>query len=249
MRLIRLYCDPKAMALDAGFEGELDSRNAHYLKNVLRVRAGQKLELFDGLGKEYSANVSVVERRKVEIQVGDLISRDVSSESPLDICLAIGISKGERMDWVMQKSTELGVNRICPLKTQRCEVKLDEQRLNKKLEHWKSVVISASEQSYRSKIPDIAISHTFTDFVNSTSSDLSLVFDPMGKPLDKIATDLAKPKSITVAIGPEGGFTDAELNVACDSGYELCVFGPRILRTETAPVACLAVLQHLWGDC
>lgn len=249
MRLIRLYCDPNAMTLHAGFEGELDSRNTHYLKNVLRARAGQALELFDGLGKEYSANISLVERRKIQIQIGDLISKKVSTESPLAICLAIGISKGERMDWVMQKATELGVSRIIPLKTQRCEVKLDEQRFNKKLEHWKSVVISASEQSNRSTIPGIAAAQTFSDFVKSKSSDLCLVFDPKGKSLATIASGLAKPKSVTVAIGPEGGFTDAELNVASESGYELCVFGPRILRTETAPVACLAVLQHLWGDC
>lgn len=247
MRRIRLYCDPADFSLQSGFCGELDPRNTHYLKNVLRVRAEQALVLFDGEGHEYQAKVKTVGRRDIEIEIGNQISRDQSPESELNIQLGIGISKGERMDWVMQKATEMGVAGIHPLSTQRCDVKLDASRMEKKLGHWKSVLVSATEQSNRVCIPGLNSPVRFDEFAEAPA-DLKLLFDPNGIALTAVARDLPAPTSVAIAIGPEGGFCEEELAVAENSGFRICSMGPRVLRTETAPVAALAVIQQLWGD-
>lgn len=247
MRRIRLYCDPADFSLQSGFCGELDPRNTHYLKNVLRVRAEQALVLFDGEGREFEAKVKTVGRRDIEIEIGDLISRGQSPESELTIQLGIGISKGERMDWVMQKATEMGVANIYPLFTERCDVKLDASRMEKKLNHWKSVLVSATEQSNRICIPGLNSPTSFKKFAE-VPADLKLLFDPDGIALAHVARQIPAPQSVAIAIGPEGGFCKEELTVAEQSGFRVCAMGPRILRTETAPVAALAVIQHLWGD-
>ena len=247
MRRIRLYCDPSEFSLQSGFCGELDSRNTHYLKNVLRVRSEQKLVLFNGEGQEYEAKVKSVGRRDIEIEIGDQIFRDQSPESNMSIQLGIGISKGERMDWVMQKATEMGVASIHPLLTQRCDVKLDASRLEKKLGHWKSVVVSATEQSNRIRVPEISAPAGLKVFAEN-EADLKLLFDPSGRSLSSVAGEISTPKSVALAIGPEGGFCEEELRESERTGFQVCSIGPRVLRTETAPVAALAVIQQLWGD-
>ncbi len=249
MRRVRLYCDPTGLELKSGYVGELDARNTHYLKNVLRTRVGQPLALFDGNGNELQAQVSVVERRKVVVSIGETINRPYETESPLKISLGIGISKGERMDWVVQKATELGVYSIHPLFTERCDVKLDEQRLGKKIAHWQSVVVSACEQCDRSRLPSLAVPEDFSQFIAREADGVNLIFDPTGSPLRDLTNSLTPPNKVTLLVGPEGGFVPGEIEKAEQSGYNSCTFGPRILRTETAPVAGISVLQHLWGDC
>lgn len=251
MRRIRLYCDPANLSLRSGYVGELDSRNLHYLKNVLRVRSGQVLALFDGRGQEFEASVTAVNRRDIEISIGKTVNREQSSESPLNIQLAIGISKGERMDWVMQKATELGVTSIQPLFSERCDVKLDATRLNKKLDHWKSVIVSACEQSDRVSLPNIHEPIDLKDYLNRKevqAADLRLVFHPGGQSLSQIAKSHKAPESVVMVIGPEGGFEDSEAAGAANRGFLITGLGARILRTETAPVAALAIAQYSWGD-
>jgi len=253
MRIIRLYCDPNESCIAPGYQGCLGDRNTNYLKNVLRAKQGQALCLFDGLGNEYAAYVSKVDRRSVSVLVESSIAAEVQSESPLDIGLAIGLSKGDRMDYVMQKATELGVKRLQPLYTTNVDLKLDNNRMQKKLQHWRAVVVSACEQSGRSWLPVVEEPITLDAFLNLRDTGEKILFHPTGQPV----SELKEKKSlraerdgnkIDILIGPEGGFSDAECANAQAGGARIYSLGPRILRTETAPVVVLSLMQFLWGD-
>ncbi|MDG1938863.1 MAG: 16S rRNA (uracil(1498)-N(3))-methyltransferase [Pseudomonadales bacterium] len=247
MRRSRIYCEQE---IQLGQSMLLDSRNSHYLLHVLRVKENQTLVLFDGHGSDYLATINKVSRKDVSVVINEKIA-DVNTvcESPLYLTLAIAISKGERMDWVMQKATELGVNCIQPLITQRVDVKLNAERLAKKMDHWRGVVIGACEQSGRSVLPELEIAKPITSWVANDTSDLKLVLRAHGNRLTTIADGIIKkPSSATILIGPEGGLDENELSLAESSGFIAAGFGPRILRTETAPIVALSLLQERWGD-
>ena len=246
MRTHRLFSET---ALDSGGTVTLSPRNEHYLLHVLRVEAGQPLQLFDGNGAEYRAVVREVSRKRLTIEV--LEPQDpnlLTPESPLATTLAIGVSKGERMDWAVQKATELGVSRIQPLQSKRVDVKLTVERWQKKQEHWRDVAISACEQCGRSRIPTISKPLGLSSWLESDHNEFKVVLRAGQTPLVKLIENHPVAAKASILIGPEGGLAPEEFEQALEQGYVAASLGPRVLRTETAPVVALSLLQAIWGD-
>lgn len=242
MRVHRIYI---SQVLEANTELELNAQASHYLSRVLRVTLGAALELFDGKNNCAQATVSNITKKTVCVHVESVSV--VDKESPLNIHLGIGISKGDRMDWVMQKATELGVSSITPLYTERTEVKLKAEREQKKVQHWQQIMISACEQCQRNTLPTLHSPITLNEWLTQQESDYALVLHHRTqKKLNEIIT--TQPKNISLLIGPEGGLSEEEITDAEKQGFNSVVFGKRVLRTETAPLTAISILQYLWGD-
>lgn len=241
MRIPRIYLNQE---MTTGQESQLGERSAHYLANVLRMKKGSQLILFNGSGLEYTATVLTLNRKEGTVLVNS--HTDPGRESGLFTHLGIGLSRGERMDYVVQKSTELGVNVIQPLFTEFCEVKLDSKRAAKKREHWTQVSISACEQSGRVKLPEIREPITLKAWLESTldCQKKYLLDQYQESGLDAAS----RPESVALLIGPEGGLSENEKALATGQGFSGLKLGSRTLRTETAPVAALSLFQHLWGN-
>ncbi|WP_405231623.1 16S rRNA (uracil(1498)-N(3))-methyltransferase [Lentisalinibacter salinarum] len=241
MRTVRLhYPEP----LTSGDEVTVGEDDARYLTRVLRLPVGAPLVLFDGRGGEYDATMVTAGRRVVTVAVGE--HRAVERESPLAVTVAQGISRGERMDHVVQKTTELGAAAIVPLLCERGVVRLDDKRAAARLEHWQRVAVSACRQCGRNRLPQIAPITALEDWLAAPPTGLRLVLTPDAA--DGL-TALARPTTpVTLLVGPEGGLTDRETQAAEAAGFRPVGLGPRILRTETAAVAGIAALQTLWGD-
>jgi 16S rRNA (uracil1498-N3)-methyltransferase len=235
MRLSRFFVDA---TLSVG-EHELSEAQAHYISRVLRMSEGDAVQLFDGSGNEFRATLAEVGKKQVRVQVNESFAGQ--PESPLHIHLGQGLS---RMDWAIQKATELGVTQITPIISERCEVRLKDERAEKRQAHWQQIAISACEQCGRSVVPVIHAPVTLADWLKQTEADLKLVLHPVAEPL----TSHEKPGSLAFLIGPEGGLNDAEVAQAQDAGFHAARLGPRVLRTETAPVVALSIAQQLWGD-
>ncbi len=221
---------------------DLPEAQAHYLSRVLRLTVGAPVQLFDGSGQEYIGELTQVGKKSVQVDLQQSVAG--LAESALRIHLGQGLSRGERMDWAIQKATELGVAEITPLFTERCEVRLNQERIQKRLEHWQQVAISACEQCGRSKVPVIHPPQQLKDWQTSIVADLKLVLHPVAQPL----TAHAAPSSLAFLIGPEGGLSETEVAQAAQHGFQPARLGPRVLRTETAPIVALSVAQQLWGD-
>lgn len=217
---------------------------ANHLR-VLRIRPGNPLILFDGNGGEYRAELLRQERREAEVALGEHLPREV--ESPLRVTLVQGVSKGDRMDWTIQKAVELGVTRIVPVFTARSVVQLAGDRLEKKTAHWRGVVQSACEQCGRNFLPSLEVPISLADALATPLPGLRCLLDPAGA---RRPSELTPPGSggMTLLVGPEGGLTDEEVAAAREDGYTPIILGPRVLRTETAGIAALAAFQTLWGD-
>ncbi|WP_078082916.1 16S rRNA (uracil(1498)-N(3))-methyltransferase [Microbulbifer mangrovi] len=247
MRIPRIF---SAEPLAGKTEVQLDEAASRHLVKVLRLGPGRPLVLFDGEGGEYSAEL-LEAGKKTRVKLGDYSEED--RQSPLAITLAIGISRGDRFDWVIQKATELGVKDIQPLFTERCEVKLSGDRLQKKLGQWQQIAISACEQSARNRVPEILSPMKLPQFLDSADSDtgaaLKLVLHHRTEEtLAQLEQQLGRPRSTLLLVGPEGGLSAEEIELALERGFHALRLGPRVLRTETAPVAALSVLQFQWGD-
>jgi len=230
---------------------------SRHILRVLRLQLGDRLVLFDGEGHAFQATLTAQERDQAWVRVEAILSQD--PESPLPVTLMQGISRGERMDYTLQKSVELGVNRIVPLITRRCGVRLSAQRLEKRLRHWQAVVSHACEQCGRSRLPTVTAPLTL-----EAVCDDPAIHDPLpaSKPRDAISRIVLDPDSrqglaslapapaaVVLMIGPEGGLDTSEISLlAARAAFQRIRLGPRILRTETAGVAALAALQTLWGD-
>jgi 16S rRNA (uracil1498-N3)-methyltransferase len=228
--------------LSTGVEVVLEGQTAHYLGKVLRLGAGATLVLFNGDGSEFSATVTHVDKKTCTVLPGTQSHPAV--ESALHTVLGLGISRGERMDYAIQKATELGVNVIAPLFTEHCEVRLNEERKEKRQEHWQQIAISACEQSGRVRVPQVLAPQALATWVKSSPAELCLVLDH--QQTATLAGD--KPAGgVALLIGPEGGLAPTEIRLALDAGFKGIALGKRVLRTETAPVAALSVLQYLWG--
>ncbi len=185
---------------------------------------------------------------KREVQVEVVSSLAVDRESPLRLTLIQGIARGEKMDLILQKATELGIARIQPVNAERTEVKLDAERLDKRVAHWRSVVVSACEQSGRTRIPEVSMPATLMQAAQACdSADLRLLLDPVG---EQSLARLSPPTGagIAIAIGPEGGWSPRDREILLASGFLGLRLGPRILRTETAGLAAIAALQSRFGD-
>ncbi len=218
---------------------------ANHIGRVLRLKAGDELTLFNGQGGEYSATLTTIERQMVCALVGEFNPREC--ESPLNITLAQGVSRGERMDYTLQKSVELGVTRIIPLITERCGVKLDAKRAEKRLQHWQGVIISACEQCGRNRLPEILPLTSLTHWLSQPDSTAArwVLHHRAAHSMRQLA---APAGEVSLLIGPEGGLSRREIESAIQHGFQAVQFGPRILRTETAGVATLAAIQTHWGD-
>ena len=238
MRLSRFFIDAP---LSIG-QHELPEAQAHYIGRVLRLAAGDAVQLFDGSGQEFLGELVEVGKKVVRVELREAVAG--MAESSLRVHLGQGLSRGERMDWAIQKATELGVAQITPLVSERCEVRLKDERADKRLAHWRQVAISACEQCGRSVIPEIQAPVSLADWQRQVEADLKLVLHPVAEPLSSHAT----PQSLVFLIGPEGGLSDAEVEAAKAAGFHAARLGPRVLRTETAPVVALTVAQQLWGD-
>ncbi|MBK1723326.1 16S rRNA (uracil(1498)-N(3))-methyltransferase [Thiocystis violacea] len=240
MRTNRIYVDAEFIV---GSPLELPPAQTRHLSQVLRLGTGDPLVLFNGDGRDYAARLLESGRHaaKVVIEAGG----EPEPIAPLRIHLAIGISRGERMDFALQKAVELGVQRLTPLFTKRSQVKLDGTRLDKRTEHWRGVVVSACEQSGRRRIPILDKAEPLEAWLETQSSG-GLLLDPAA-PI--ALPDLDAPNGdLALLIGPEGGLSPGERGLACARGFRGVRLGPRILRTETAPLAAIAVIQALWGD-
>ena len=237
----RLYC---ALPLSPGALIDLPAAAARHAVTVLRLQKGDALILFNGEGGEYRASLIAANKHEARVRVAEFHA--IERESPLAVTLALGISAGERMDYSLQKATELGVSAIVPLATERSVVKLTGERADKRLQHWQNVVIAACEQCGRNRVPAVAPVQTLYSYLARVSGGARLLMlsPDAATPLKKIPPSAA----LVLLVGAEGGFSPAEHEAARASGFEAVSLGPRVLRTETAPVAALAALQTLWGD-
>lgn len=240
MRVHRVYT---TQALDLDCQIELGERASHYLVRVLRIASGQAVTLFNGDGYDYGAEVLRAGRRDILLRVG---SRQPGlPESRLRITVAQALSRGERMDQTLQKCTELGAAAFQPLISERAEVRLQGDKLQRRLEHWRGVVVSACEQCGRARIPEVSAPLTLPEWLRHSPHGLRLVLDPAAEsPLSRVRIS----DRVALAVGPEGGFSDAESGLLRGRGVEAFRLGPRVLRTETAAPAAVAVLQTLAGD-
>jgi len=243
MRIPRIYTD---QPLRTGSEVLLPEQAGEHVARVLRMERGHPLILFNGDGCEYDAALGQLAKRAVTAEVRQ--AREVNRESTLDITLAQGVARGEKMDWILQKATELGVARIVPLVTERTEVKLDEERAERRVAHWRSVVAGACEQSGRTRLPEIVAPLRLDRWLGDLGDDamLRLALLPEGDAGLRQFADMEN--GVVLCVGPEGGFSDhdvAQLHHARFHGLRL---GPRILRTETAGIAAVAALQAFFGD-
>ena len=222
------------------------SEQARYVGRVLRLRAGDVLTVFDGSGGEYPAIVETITRQELNLSVGGHVSR--STESSLRIHLVQGISRGERMDIVVQKSTELGVHRISPVVTDFSVVKLEPDRAAKRRAHWQKIAQSACEQCKRNIVPAIDAPQTLLDWFgdNAGSDDLRLIL--RADAADAMPAIEVPGSDLTILIGPEGGFSEAEVERSIVAGLTAVRLGPRIMRTETAALAAISIAQATWGD-
>ena len=237
MRLSRFFIDSP---LSLGTHS-LPEAAAHYIGRVLRLPAGAAVQLFDGSGMEFRGELLEVGKKQVSVQLHEQLPG--LPESSLRIHLGQGLSRGERMDWAIQKATELGVTEITPIVSERCEVRLKDERADKRLAHWRQIAISACEQCGRSVIPQINPPVALAEWL-SVEAALKLVLHPVAEPL----ASHQPPATLAFLIGPEGGLSDAEVEQATRAGFLPARLGPRVLRTETAPVVALSVAQQLWGD-
>jgi 16S rRNA (uracil1498-N3)-methyltransferase len=244
MRLTRVYVDA---TLEPGTRVALAGSAASHITRVLRLRVADALTLFNGRGGEYAARIETSHAGSVTVTVGARSA--VERESPLTLTLAQGVSRGERMDLVVQKATELGVSGLVPVLTERSVVRLDAQQASRKVAHWRAIAVAACEQSGRNRLPEVATPLSLREFTGTARNAVSgarLLLSPgAALRLDDIPPPVT---DVTVLIGPEGGLTESEEDLARTAGFAAVRLGPRVLRTETAALAALTLLQRKFGD-
>jgi 16S rRNA (uracil1498-N3)-methyltransferase len=242
MRLTRVYVDA---ALEPGEHLTLSGSAAGHLTRVLRLRPGAALTVFNGRGGEYTASIERAQGNEVTVAVGE--HQPLERESPFRLTLAQGVSRGERMDLVVQKATELGVARLVPVLTERSIVRLDEEQSDRKSSHWRAIAIAACEQSGRNRLPEVTLPARLGEFLRSSPTDDTKLL--LSLEATQRMEDVPRPQcGATVLIGPEGGLSEGEQQSALAKGFVAVRLGPRVLRTETAAIAALTLLQREFGD-
>jgi 16S rRNA (uracil1498-N3)-methyltransferase len=243
MRLTRVY---SGAPLTSGGVLELEGSAADHVARVLRLRAGAEIIVFDGRGGEYPAELLAVDRHGVRVAVG--AHRALERESPLELSLVQGISRGERMDLVVQKATELGVSRIVPYEAERSVVRLDAPGRARRLAHWQAVAAGACEQCGRNRLPRIDEPCGLeAALAGVAGAELRMLLDPLAA-TGVVSLLGAHPTTVAVLIGPEGGLAEGERARALQAGFVAARLGPRVLRTETAAITALAAVQAIAGD-
>ncbi|WP_108651718.1 16S rRNA (uracil(1498)-N(3))-methyltransferase [Dongshaea marina] len=241
MRIPRIY---QQAPLQQGQSLALDADASNHLARVLRMQAGQELILFNGEGGQYQARIDLVEKKSVHVLIGEFNDRDC--ESPLPIHLGQVISRGDKMELTIQKSTELGVREITPLFSKRCGVKLSGERLAKKHQQWQKIAISACEQCGRNQVPLIHPPMPLEQWIQEKTPELKLNLHPRAH---YSINTLPQPEhGIRLLIGPEGGLSEEEIELCSGSCFEELLLGPRVLRTETAAMTAITALQCRFGD-
>jgi 16S rRNA (uracil1498-N3)-methyltransferase len=243
MRLTRVYVETP---VTTGKRLVVEGTAANHITRVLRLRSGDALTVFDGSGAEFGARIEEFRKDAVIVSVDE--HRSVDRESPLSLTLAQGISRGERMDWIIQKATELGATRIIPVFTKRSVVRLDDKQAQRKLQHWRAITVAACEQCGRNRLPELATPVDFFDVLPASTSPgaTRLLLSPHA---EQRIDDLRELHGgVTVLIGPEGGLDEVEQEAAIAAGFKSVRMGPRVLRTETAAIAALTILQRYFGD-
>jgi 16S rRNA (uracil1498-N3)-methyltransferase len=241
MRLTRVYVDAE---LRSGAIVELPRETAQHVAKVLRARTGDQIVIFNGDGREYAGAIDSIRGSRVTAAVSE--GEGVDRESPLGVTLVQCIPRGDRMDFIVQKATELGMRRLVPVLSQRSVVRLDAEQSESKATHWRAVAVNACEQCGRTKLPVIDTPVPLVNYLGSAAAaPRRLVLDPDIEPSDMPERIEG---SVEIAIGPEGGFADEELEAFRLAGFVGVRLGPRILRTETAAIAALTWLQTRYGD-
>jgi 16S rRNA (uracil1498-N3)-methyltransferase len=241
MRIPRIYTE---QSLQINHSIALEEEASQYLGRVLRTRPGDPIVLFNDTGFEFTGVIQKLSKNTVDVQITQAYSPP--TESPLCITLGLVISKGDRMDFAIQKACELGTSHIWPLTSRYCDVRLDQERAEKRVAHWQKVAISASEQSGRTRVATLHPVTKLEEWLAITTADIRLVAHPGNG--SALSPQRCSPATVTLLIGPEGGLHDAEITAAEAAGFLRLTLGPRILRTETAPLVAISILQHIWGD-
>lgn len=242
MRIPRFYF-PDALTLGARVALPKDA--AHHAVRVLRMGEGDAVSLFNGDNHAYSARILRIEKQNIVVLIESRVA--LSCESMLSILLVQGISSGERMDYTLQKAVELGVAAIQPIQAERSVVKLAGERREKRMQHWQNVVTAACEQCGRNKVPEVKPVSGLMDWLGEQGSEGRRIL--LAPDAEMRLRELAQPAgAVTLAVGPEGGFSDKEQTALLQYGFTPVRLGPRVLRTETAALAALASMQALWGD-
>ncbi len=240
MRNPRIYAP---VPLAAQYTVELPENAAHHVGRVLRMKPDESLILFNVEGGCWQATITEITKKGVWVCPQTFMPDD--RESPLSLSLGQTLSRGERMDYAIQKAVECGVTDITPLVSERCEVKLAGERADKRIRSWQQMIISACEQCGRNRIPVIHPPMPLSEWLASRNTDLNFVLHHR---TTQALEGYDKPASVSVLIGPEGGLTPEEIAQAEQHNFKALALGPRVLRTETAPVAALSLMQYLWGD-
>lgn len=242
MRTTRIYHN---QPLVSGCSLNLDAETSHYLGTVLRLRTGATLLVFNSRDGEFAAHIVSVDKQALTVELG--AQQRTPQAASLAIHLGLGISRSDRMDFAIQKSTELGVSQITPVYSQYGEVKLKADRIENKLRHWSRIATSAAEQCGRLDIPVVSTPQSLAEWQSTLGETTRLLLDPSGaEKIGQVAG--SREQGFALLVGPEGGFAEHELEWGSKHGFTIVTLGPRILRTETAPAAALAILQHRFGD-
>lgn len=244
MREIRLFVD---VPLVPGQDVPLPQDASRHALRVLRLKTGDGVTLFNGDGREYRARLVTADGRAASVHIEDVESPE--RESPLRITLIQSLARGEKMDWIIQKATELGAARIWPAITERSEVRLDGTRGEKRLDHWRAVAIAACEQCGRNVIPSINAPEALAAVLAAHpagNTETRWMLHPGGA--TRLRNLASAQADVMLAVGPEGGFSDHDLDALRHAGFDALAFGPRVLRTETAGLAAVAALQARYGD-
>jgi len=237
----RIFCD---FRLGPGAQFPLSQDAANHVGKALRLRTGDALVVFDGRGGEYEATILRMDRDRVDVKTGAF--RETDRESPVEVGLVQGLPEADKMDWILQKSVELGVAWIQPVVCDRSVVRLSGDRAARRESHWQRVVIAACEQCGRNHVPGLRPTLAFRDWAAQPSAALRWMLAPgAGEPL---AAREPPAGPVELLVGPEGGLSERELDIAATIGFVPLSLGPRVLRTETAPLAALSAMQALWGD-
>ena len=242
MGIPRIYEPQETLAPGAGVS--LSEDGANHVGRVLRMEPGERIILFNGNGIDYTAEIQSADKKKVTAEI--ISQAEVKNESPLYLHLAQVISRGERMEFTLQKSVELGVSEITPLISSRCGVRLAADRLDKKHEQWRKIIISACEQCGRATIPKLNPAADLDKYLSEATDDLCLNLNPYAS--DSIRDLKISGRKVRLLIGSEGGLSDEEIQLAQKCGYHDVLLGPRVLRTETASLAAISVIQAYFGD-
>ncbi len=241
MRIPRIY-HPEPVVSHSEFA--LSEEAAGHVGRVLRMTTGQQIDIFDGSNQVFSATIVQADKKRVTVSVEDGVTDD--RESPLYLHLGQVISRGEKMEFTIQKSIELGVNQITPLLSERCGVRLDAERLEKKRQQWQKIAIAACEQSGRNVVPEIRPVMQLSQWCAEAEQGLKLNLHPRAS--QSINTLPLPVSRVRLLIGPEGGLSAEEISLAAEQGFTDILLGPRVLRTETAALTVLTALQVRFGD-